>query len=85
MIGEPLLNRNGKVVGSLLVLDTRTRRMSEQEAGLLHAGANAAVEALEVRAIVPPPEAGMEPLFDRTEARFSLHEKSEGAPSPDTE
>jgi GAF domain len=55
-IGEPLLNRNGKVVGSLLVLDTRTRKISEQEAGLLHAGAKAAVEALEVRAIAPPPD-----------------------------
>jgi GAF domain-containing protein len=59
-IGEPLLNRNGKVVGSLLVLDTRTRRISAQEAGLLHAGAKAAVEALEVRAIAPPHEAGID-------------------------
>jgi predicted PurR-regulated permease PerM len=84
-IGEPLLNRNGKVVGSLLVLDTRTRKISEQEGGLLHAGAKAAVEALEVHAIAPPPDAGMEPLFDRTETRFSLHEKSEAVPSPDTE
>jgi hypothetical protein len=67
-IGEPLLNRNGKVVGSLLVLDTRTRRISEQEAELLCAGAKAAVEALEVRASAPPPEAGMEPLLDRKEA-----------------
>ena len=58
---EPLLNRNGKVVGSLLVLDTRTRRISEQEAELLHAGAKAAVEALEVRAIAT--EARMEPLL----------------------
>ena len=84
-IGEPLLNRNGKVVGCLLVLDTRTRKISEQEAGLLHAGAKAAVEALEVRAIVPPPDPGMEPLFDRKEAQFSLHEKSGAVPSPDTE
>jgi hypothetical protein len=67
-IGEPLLNRNGRVVGSLLVLDTRTRRISEQEAELLCAGAKAAVEALEVRASAPPPEAGMEPLLDRKEA-----------------
>jgi predicted PurR-regulated permease PerM len=67
-IGEPLLNRNGKVVGSLLVLDTRTRRISEQEAELLCAGAKAAVEVLEVRASAPPAEAGMEPLLERKEA-----------------
>jgi len=55
--GEPLLNRNGKVLGSLLVLDTRTRNISQQEEELLHRGAKAAVEALEVRAIEPPAEA----------------------------
>jgi GAF domain-containing protein len=53
-VGEPLLNRNGKVVGSLLVLDTRTRGISEQEAELLQAGAKAAVEALEVHANCTP-------------------------------
>jgi hypothetical protein len=52
--GEPLLNRNGKVLGSLLVLDTRTRNISQQEEALLHTGAKAAVEALEVRAVAPP-------------------------------
>ena len=66
-IGEPLLNRNGKIVGSLLLLDTRTRRISEQEAELLCTGAKAAVEALEVRAIPPPPEVATEPLPDRKE------------------
>ncbi len=55
--GQPLLNRNGKVMGSLLVLDTRTRNISQQEEELLHTGAKAAVEALEVRAIEPPAEA----------------------------
>lgn len=54
---EPLLNRNGKVIGSLLVLDTRTRRISEQEEELLRAAAIAAVEVLEVRAVAPRPEA----------------------------
>jgi hypothetical protein len=54
--GEPLLNRNGKVLGSLLVLDTRTRNISQQEEALLHTGAKAAVEALEVRAVAPPTE-----------------------------
>jgi predicted PurR-regulated permease PerM len=53
-VGEPLLNRNGKVVGYLLVLDTRTRAISEQEAELLEAGAKAAVEALEVHANCTP-------------------------------
>jgi len=51
---EPLLNRNGKVLGSLLVLDTRTRNISQQEEELLHTGAKAAVEALEIRAVAPP-------------------------------
>ena len=54
--GEPLLNRNGKVMGSLLVLDTRTRSISQQEEEVLHTGARAAVEALEVRAVAPPAE-----------------------------
>jgi len=83
-VGEPLLNRNGKVVGSLLVLDTRTRGISEQEAELLCAGAKAAVEALEVRAMIPRPEVGMELLLDRKEAQFSLHGTSEAVSSPDT-
>jgi ClpP class serine protease len=52
-VAEPLLNRNGKVVGYLLLLDTRTRGISEQKAELLQAGANA-VEALEVRANCTP-------------------------------
>jgi hypothetical protein len=52
---EPLLNSNGKLMGSLLVLDTRTRQISQQEEAMLHTGAKAAVEALEVRA-VPPTE-----------------------------
>lgn len=53
-VGEPLLNRNGKVVGYLLLLDTRTRGISEQEAELLQAGAKAAVETLEVHANCTP-------------------------------
>jgi hypothetical protein len=51
-----LQNRNGKVLGSLLVLDTRTRNISQQEEALLHKGAKAAVEALEVRVVAPPAE-----------------------------
>lgn len=57
--GEPLLSRNGKVIGSLLVLDTRTRNINQQEEELLNTGAKAAVEALEVRAVAPPPETEM--------------------------
>jgi len=53
---EPLLNRNGKAIGSLLALDTRTRRMAAQEEELLHAAAIATMEALEVRAVSPRPE-----------------------------
>ena len=52
---EPLLNRNGKAMGSLLVLDTRTRRISAQEEELLHAAAIATTEALEVRTVAPRP------------------------------
>ena len=48
---EPLLNRNGKVMGSLLLLGTRTRHINEQEQELLHTGAKAAVEGLEARAV----------------------------------
>ena len=54
--GEPLLNRNGKITGSLLVLDTRTRNINRQEEELLHTGAKAAVEAIEVRAVAPAAE-----------------------------
>lgn len=64
--GEPLLNRSGKVVGFLLVLDTRARSISEQEAELLHTGAKAAIEALEVRAVPSPPEATMESVPRRS-------------------
>lgn len=54
--GERLVNRNGKLMGSLLVLDTRTRNISQQEEEWLRAGAKAAMEALEVRAVAPPTE-----------------------------
>ena len=54
---EPLLNRNGKPMGSLLVLDTRTRRIGAQEEELLHVAAIATIEALEVRIVAPPERA----------------------------
>jgi predicted PurR-regulated permease PerM len=63
---EPLLNRNGKIIGLLVVLDTRSRSISEQEAELLHKGAKAAVEAFEVRAVAPTPEADAESVVHRT-------------------
>jgi GAF domain-containing protein len=53
---EPLLNRSGRVIGSLLVLDTRARRVGTQEEKLLRAAATATIEALEVRAVSPRPE-----------------------------
>lgn len=71
---EPLLNRNGKVIGSLLVLDTRTRRVREQEEELLRAAAIAAVEALEVRAVAPQPEARRERHHSETSSAYSLDE-----------
>jgi signal transduction protein with GAF and PtsI domain len=49
--GEPLLNRNGDLVGILLVFDTRPRGMSEHEKESLHVAAAAALEALELRAV----------------------------------
>jgi len=55
-VQEPLLNRNGKPMGSLLVLDTRTRRSGALEEELLHAAAIATIEALEVRVLAPRPE-----------------------------
>jgi len=61
--GEPLVNRNGKIVGIMLVLDTRPRGMSEQEKESLHAAAAAALEALELRAVAPAIETSVEPLL----------------------
>ena len=60
--GEPLLNRNGDLVGILLVFDTRPRGMSEHEKESLHVGAAAALEALELRAVALSPEEGSGPL-----------------------
>jgi predicted PurR-regulated permease PerM/GAF domain-containing protein len=73
---EPLLNRNGKVVGSLLVLDTRMRRISEQEEELLRAAAIAAVEVLEVRAVAPRPEARRERNRSESPAENDQHWQS---------
>ena len=61
--GERLVNRNGKIVGIMLVLDTRPRGMSEQEKESLHAAAAAALEALELRAVAPAIETSIEPLL----------------------
>jgi len=55
--GERLLNRNGKSLGILFVLDTRPREMSAREKESLHAAATAAVEALDVRAVAPSTKA----------------------------
>jgi GAF domain len=55
-VGEPLLDGNEQLVGTLLVLDTRPRRMSEREKESLHTAAAATLEALELRAVAPPVE-----------------------------
>jgi hypothetical protein len=60
---EPLVNRNGKLVGVLLVLDIRPRGMSEREKESLHTSAAAALEALELRAVAPAIEASIGPLL----------------------
>jgi GAF domain-containing protein len=52
--GEPLLDSNEQLVGTVLVLDTRPRRMSEHEKESLHTAAAATLEALELRAVAPP-------------------------------
>ena len=52
--GEPLLDVNEQLVGTLLVLDTRPRRMSEHEKESLHTASAATLEALELRAVAPP-------------------------------
>jgi len=59
-------------MGSLLVLDTRTRNISQQEEGLLHTGAKAAVEALEVRTVAPPIETTIKHSVRRTTAESGL-------------
>ena len=59
---EPLVDRNGKLIGILLVLDTRPRGMSEPERVSLHICAAAAQEALEFRAVAPAIETGIGPL-----------------------
>ena len=61
--GERLVNRNGKIVGIMLVLDTRPRGMSEQEKESLHTAAAGALEALELRAVAPAIETSVEPLL----------------------
>jgi hypothetical protein len=45
-----------QLVGTLLVLDTRPRRMSEREKESLHTAAAASLEALELRAVALPVE-----------------------------
>jgi hypothetical protein len=64
--GEPLIDRNGKIVGTMLVLDTRPRGMSEQEKESLHTAAAAALEAVELRAVAPPVETSQGPLSNRS-------------------
>ncbi len=55
--GQRLLGRNGKMVGEILVLDTRKRELTDHEEQVLGAAAVAVVEALEVTAVAPGSEA----------------------------
>jgi predicted PurR-regulated permease PerM len=61
---EPLVNRNGKIVGAMLVLDTRSRRMNEQEKERLQTSASAALEAVELRAVAPAIKTSSGPLLN---------------------
>lgn len=58
----PLLSRSGKLVGSLRVLDTRSRHITDQERECLEAAALAAGEAAELRTVASPPEPPAEAL-----------------------
>ena len=58
----PLLSRSGKLVGSLRVLDTRSRHITDQERECLEAAALAAGEAAELRTVASPPEPPAEVL-----------------------
>jgi GAF domain-containing protein len=58
----PLLTRSGKLVGSLRVLDTRPRHITDQERECLEAAALAAGEAVELRTVASPAEPPAEAL-----------------------
>ena len=50
----PLLNRNGKTIGSLRICDTRPRPVDEQAKDRLRLAVSAVLEALEIRSIPLP-------------------------------
>ncbi|MBV9342426.1 MAG: AI-2E family transporter [Acidobacteria bacterium] len=52
----PVRTRSGKLVGSLRILDTRARKITDQERERLEEVALAAGEAVELRAVATPPE-----------------------------
>jgi AI-2E family transporter/GAF domain len=61
----PLRTRNGKLVGSLRVLDTRPRQITEQDREYLEAAVLAAGEAVELRTVAPKEEPRAEPSAEQ--------------------
>jgi GAF domain-containing protein len=59
--GAPLRSHEGEVMGSLCVLDTRPRQISEQQKDLLISTANSVMTAIELHKITPPAEEIPEP------------------------
>jgi hypothetical protein len=53
---EPLVNGSGRIVGFLLILDTRSRSACERDHELLGAAAAAVIDALELRSVAPSVE-----------------------------
>jgi len=53
---EPLVNGSGRIVGFLLILDTRSRSACERDYELLGAAAAAVIDALELRSVAPSVE-----------------------------
>jgi len=59
--GAPLKAPDGRVLGSVCVLDTRPRQFTEQHTDLLLSAANAVVRAIELRGVAPTEQALSEP------------------------
>jgi hypothetical protein len=64
--GAPLKSHDGEIMGSLCVLDTRPRQISEQQKEMLISIANSVMTAIELHGSAPPEEALEEPEPQRT-------------------
>ena len=66
--GAPLKAHDGEVIGSLCVLDTRPRQVTEQQKEMLISVANAVMTAIELHATAPADEVASEHEPELTEA-----------------